>query len=118
MIIRGLDESGDWLYGKGISDYRTRQAGLNQHIETRLLEWKGDCFFDIEAGVDWKNRLDKRQQLEALIDEVRTVILKTDGITEVIDVRFDFNSTSRKATLNYSIKTVYSPEIEENTIEI
>jgi hypothetical protein len=118
MIIRTIDADGDWTFGKGISSYRRNLLALSQHIQTRLLEWKGDCFFDNEAGVDWNNRLEKRQQLEPLRDEVRTVILKTDGVTEVINVSFNFNSINRGLRLDYSIKTIYSEEIEENTINI
>lgn len=118
MIIRALDADGDWIFGNGISAYRNKQLALNQNIETRLLEWKGDCFFDKNAGVDWKNRLAKRSQTAPLQDEIRTVILKTDGVTEVTNLDLDFNSTSRNLKLNYSIKTIYSTEEESNSINI
>ena len=118
MIIRGLDEVGDFTFGKGKSSYKSAQLALNQHISTRLQGWKGDCFFDNDAGVDWKNRLAKRSQIPFLQDEVRTVILKTDGVTEVVNLDLIFNSTNRKLTLNYSIKTIYSNEIEDNIITI
>jgi hypothetical protein len=118
MIVRGLDENGDWTFGKGKSSYKESQLALSQNLKTRLLEWKGDCFFNNDAGVDWKNRLAKRSQVEPLRDEIRTVILKTDGVTEVINLDLDFNSTSRNLTVNYSVKTIYSAEAEENNITI
>lgn len=118
MIIRGLDNNQDWIFGTGKASYRRDLLALSQNVKTRLLEWKGDCFFDNEAGVDWKNRLDKRQQLGSLRDEVRTVILKTDGVTEVTNLDFDFDSSNRDLTLNYSIKTIYSTEVEEENITI
>jgi hypothetical protein len=118
MIIRGLDSNKDWTFGKGKSSYKSAQLALNQNLETRLLEWKGDCFFNNDAGVDWKNRLAKRSQAAPLQDEIRTVILKTDGVTEVINLDFDFNSINRNLKLNYSIKTIYSIESVSNEINI
>jgi hypothetical protein len=118
MIIRGLDNNQDWIFGSGKSSYRRDLLALSQNVKTRLLEWKGDCFFDNEAGVDWKNRLDKRQQLGPLRDEIRTVILKTENVTEVVNLDFDFNSSNRNLKLNYSIKTVYSTETDEESITI
>lgn len=118
MIIRSIDSDSDWSFGKGKSSYKTQQAAINQNIETRLYEWKGDCFFDNEAGVDWKNRLAKRSQLEPLRDEIRTVILKSFGVTEVVNVSFDFNSTSRNLKVDYSVKTIFSTETEENSIAV
>lgn len=118
MIIRSLDSDGDWNFGKGKSSYKSAQLALNQNLETRLLEWKGDCFFSNDSGVDWNNRLGKRSQAAPLRDEIRTVILKTDGVTEVINLDFDFNSINRNLTLNYSIKTIYSTESVSNTVTI
>ena len=118
MIIRSLDSDGDWTFGSGKSSYKTEQLALNQNIETKLYEWKGDCFFDNNAGVDWKNRLAKRSQVKPLQDEVRTVILKADGVIEVTDLDLIFDSISRNLTVSYSVKTIYSTEIESNSINI
>jgi len=118
MIIRGLDQDDDWTFGKGKSSYKSSQLALNQNISTKLLEWKGDCFFDNDAGVDWKNRLEKRSQIPFLQDEIRTVILKVDGVVEVTNLDLNFNSTSRNLTVNYSVKTIYSTEVETSTINI
>lgn len=118
MIIRTIDQEGDWTFGKGKSSYKVSLAALSQNVKTKLLEWKGDCFFDNNAGIDWNNRLAKRSQILPLQDEIRTLILKINGITEVINLDLNFNSNNRALRLDYSIKTVYSSEIEENTINI
>lgn len=118
MRIRGIDENHDWTFGKGKSSYKIGLLALVQHIKTRLLEWKGDCFFDNDAGVDWKNRLAKRTQILPLQDEIRTVILKTDGVTEVTNIDLNFNSFSRNLRVDYGIKTIYSSQVEENTINV
>lgn len=118
MIIRSLDKDNDWVFGKGKSDYKRSQLAFNQHLKTRLLEWKGDCFFDNNAGIDWKNRLDKRSQIPFLRNEIKTLILKTDGIKEVVELDINFNSINRKLTINYNIKTVYSSATESGNLII
>lgn len=115
MIIRAIDANLDWTFGKGLSSYKKDLAGLEQNIKTRLLEWKGDCFFDNSAGVDWNTRLGKRSQLRPLIEEVRTVILKTDGVLQVINLDANLDS-NRKLTISYSIKTVFGDT--EDTLPI
>ena len=118
MIIRAIDTNGDWTFGKGKSSYKSSQLALNQNIATRLQEWKGDCFFDNDAGIDWKNRLAKRSQVAPLQDEIRTVLLKTDGVTSVANIDLNFNSINRNLAVSYSVKTIYSTEIESNTVNI
>lgn len=118
MIIRAIDNNNDWTFGKGKSSYKSNQLALIQNLKTKLQEWKGDCFFDIDAGVDWKNRLAKRSQVAPLREEIRTVILKVDGVTEVVNLDLNFNSTSRNLTLNYSVKTIYSTNPVSDSVNI
>lgn len=112
MIIRTIDAQGDWVFGSGKSSYKKDLPALKQNIKTRLLEWKGDCFFDSGAGVDWNSRLGNKSQLQPLIDEVRAVILKTDGITEVLSLDSAL-SDDRNLTVNFSIKTAFG-EVQDN----
>jgi hypothetical protein len=118
MIIRAVDSNNDWTFGKGKASYKTAQLALNQNLKTKLQEWKGDCFFDINAGVDWKNRLAKRSQVTPLQTEIRTVILKVDGVTEVVNLDLNFNSNSRNLKLNYSVKTIYSTNAINDSVSI
>ena len=105
-MIRALDDNGDWTFGKGKSSYKKNLDALKQDVKTRLLSWVGDCFFDAGAGVDWNSRLGKRSQLNPLIEEVRLVILRTEGVIQVVNLSYDLNS-ERNLTINYSIKTVF-----------
>lgn len=115
MRIRSLDESGDWIFGNGKSSYKESGLALAQNIKTRLLEWKTDCFFNNDAGVDWKNRLDKPNQIDLLRDEIRSVILKTDGVSDLLNLESKF--INRKLSVSYLVNTVYSKQpISENII--
>jgi len=104
--IRSLDKNDDWTFGKGKADYKKSNEGLKQHIISRVREWKTDCFFAQNNGVDWNNRLGYKKQKDILIDEVRDILLKTNEVTEVLSL--DANIENRQATVTAKIKTIYS----------
>lgn len=104
--IRTLDNNGDWTFGKGKSNYRVDEKALAQHIISRVREWKTDCFFAQENGVDWNNRLGYKNQETILEDEIRDILLKTDQVLEVLSV--NANIDNRKVVITASIKSIYS----------
>ena len=59
MITRALINNpdpkldNDWTFGKGRQSYLRHEAAIKQSIRTRLMSFLGDCFFDINAGIDW-----------------------------------------------------------------
>lgn len=116
MITRAIDSSGDWTFGKGKSDYRRNQEALKQDIKTKINEWVGDCFFNQNAGIDWQNRLAAGNQESRLEEELTNLILKIDGVINVISL--SATRVDRKFSVNYQIETIYSQNaqriIEEN----
>jgi len=66
MIFRNIDENGDWDFGKGIQDFTSGNKAIGLNIKTRIQSWVGDCFFDMNAGIDWLNRLGSKNQRIAL----------------------------------------------------
>jgi hypothetical protein len=106
MIFRQLDTKGDWTFGKGLSSFAVENQALGLNIKTRVQSWFGDCFFDLEAGIDWINRLGSKNQKTLLDLDVRNVILQSEGVTGILE----FNSTliNRNYVADFSIQTVYS----------
>lgn len=76
-----------------------------------MLSWVGDCFFALNEGIDWKNRLDVGQQ-SALEQELRAMILSTYGVMGVNSVEVNFAGTSRLFTVTYDIITFFSPSFQ------
>ena len=107
MIIRRVDASNDWRFGKGKSDYATDEDAIDQNVQSRILSWLNDCFFALDEGVDWRSHLDVGEQ-GALLDDVRSVILKSYGVIGVNDVEAVFDSKSRAYTLTYDMQTIFS----------
>lgn len=111
MIIRKVDSENDWLFGHGLSNYAKDEEAINENIKTRLLSWVNDCFFAMQEGVDWRQRLDIGQQL-ALKDELKTVILQSFGVIGVNSVELIFDGVTRLARITYNIQTIFSQSFQ------
>lgn len=108
MIMRGLSPSGDWLFGGGVSNYFEKDQAIGLNINTRLLSWVGDCFFDKAAGVDWLNRLSNKNQQDLLKADLRRVILTSNGVTSLDSFSISVNTQARMFSAQYQIRTIYS----------
>lgn len=107
MIVRGLDANGDWLFGKGKNDYNANNKAIEQSIKTRLQSFLGDCFFALDAGLDWFNLLGSKNQL-ALELAVRSVILNTPNVSAIIDVSINLDHNTRRILMQYTVETVFT----------
>jgi hypothetical protein len=106
MIFRNLNAQHDWTFGSGLGNYIAANAAIGLNIETRILSWLGDCFFDTTAGIDWANRLGSKNQRALLELDLRRIILQSYGVTGI--VTFDTNLTGRLFTANYTVNTIFS----------
>lgn len=104
--IRALDINGDWEFGKGFSSYKRDQKAIILDIETKLNEWKDDCFFAQNSGIDWKTRLSKTNQKTLLDNDIRRLIVSVEGVLKVNS--FESSLTNRDYTANFNITTIYS----------
>ena len=106
MRIRNLDANHDWTFGQGTGNYLTGNPAIGLNIETRILSWLGDCFFDTGAGIDWANRLGSKNQRQLLESDLRRIILQSYGVTGI--VTFNTSVTGRAFSANYTINTIFS----------
>lgn len=106
MRIRNVDINGDWVYGKGKNDYKKDLEGLKVDLQTRLKEWKYDCFFNEESGIDYKNFLDIGTQI-FLDNDVKRVTLQTDGILRINSFESTIDRDTREYYGEMNISTYY-----------
>jgi hypothetical protein len=106
-MIRALDSNGDWAYGSGVNNYLTGNLEVAQNIQTRLLSFLGDCFFDTGAGVDWFNLLGSKQQLTLQL-AISAIILNTASVTGGLQLSINYAPSTRKLSIVYAVQTVYS----------
>lgn len=107
MIFRQVTASGDWTFGKGTSNYAQNEAAIDLNIQTAILSWVGDCFFDLQFGIDWTRFLDTGQQTNLQV-ALQTLILSLYGIVGVESVSAVFDPVTRRLTTRYSVTTIFS----------
>ena len=110
MLVRAIkkDSNGcsEWQFGHSYGDYKSDVSQIAQDIYTALYEWKYDCFFALENGIDWHTRMGKKGQKEFLDDDVVRTIQNRQGVISVAD----FNSTlsDRNYTATCTVFNEYS----------
>lgn len=109
MIMRNLTSDGDWTFGSGKQNYVARDEAIKLNIKTRILSWVNDCFFDMKAGIDWINRLGKKNQFNLLQQDLSTLILKSEGVSGLNS--FQAYVENREFYATYNIVTSYSPSV-------
>lgn len=107
MIVRALDATHDWEFGKGLNDYKSAADAVAQDIYTRLNSFLGDCFFDQSAGIDWLGFLGGKNQL-GLNLAISATILNTAGVASMTQLSVNL-STTRRFTVQYSVMTTFGP---------
>ena len=116
MQIRNNTTENDWTFGHGKSDYITGNAGVGLNIKTKINEWKRDCFFNLQAGIDWRTRLGSKNQRQLLDTDIQNIIT---GIDEVLALTaFESFVTDRAYTADFTIYTIYSETPYSDTVTL
>lgn len=105
MRVRGLDDNGDWLFGKSTNDYRVDKDALKQNVKTRLASFLGDCFFSLSSGIDWFNLLGSKNQTGLSI-AISSTLLNTKEVLRINSLAFSVDA-NRSVIFNYDIDTTY-----------
>ena len=114
MIIRALDTNHDWTFGKGKSNYLNQQLAIAENVQTRLLSFLNDCYFDLDAGVDWLNLMGTMGITDSEIElTCRAVILQSYGVVRVNSISINRNRSMRNIYLSYNIDTIYTSQFSQ-----
>lgn len=109
MIFRNLTIDGDWTFGAGKQNYAKDDQAIALNLKTRLLSWRQDCFFDMDAGVPWFNLLGQKSS-DYIVLSLKQVIAQTYGITRVTNVQFNLDE-NRNATITYNVNTYFTTQL-------
>jgi hypothetical protein len=112
VITRQLDKNFDMQFGHSLDDYLHDALAVGQNIKTRLLLILGEWFLNINVGMPWRTLLGpKPAATVTLEDSVRQTIVTTVDVVEITAFSFDFDHTTRKATINVTVLTVYGTSV-------
>lgn len=107
MRVRAIDTANDWVFGRGLQDYKVDDRAVAQNVKTRLQSFYRDCFFDLTAGIDWFNLLSRGTE-SLLLLAIKQNIINAEGVVGLNTVDIDFDRVERHITIKYDIKTIYS----------
>lgn len=113
MSFRALDSSSDWQFGAGLQSYFTDERAINADISTALKVFLGECFFALDAGVDWWNLIGGKDE-QGIILQCRTVIAQRAGVARINSVTASLDRSTRKLTVTYNVDTIYSQSISNS----
>ena len=111
MIIRATTATGDMTFGNGLQNYFTNEAAIEANIRSKLLEWVGDCWFNIPAGIDYLNLLSTGQQANLVI-AIKTLVLQCYGVVSIVTFNAVFVDAIRIGTISMTLQTIYSPSAQ------
>lgn len=113
MRVSGLDEDGDWRFGRGLAVYISRSDAVRQNVVTRLRSFRTDFFLDVDANIDWIDLLGRRNTREEILRAVERVTLATDGVTTITQLDIEVKTSTRKATIMLTFGTIFDESITE-----
>lgn len=108
MRIRNVTKGWDWSFGNSQSDYVRNEYAVILDIQMRLKEWFGDCFFALQNGIPWRERLGNFNQKALLDKDIVNTIQNTEGVLNVFD--FTSSTDGRRYRAQCNVYTRYSTE--------
>lgn len=107
MKHRGVDENGNWIFGKGKNSYAIGVDAIKLNIRTRLLCFKYNCFFDLEAGINWFDLgSGSEKNLEILNLKIKEVISTSYGVDKIISSELKIDKQTRQVRAVYQVRLV------------
>ena len=113
MITRAIKNNQDssrrvWVFCRGLSAYKKEQKSIEQDIKSALLEFKNDCFWALQNGIDWLTRLGSKNQKELLDNDIVSTIQNRFGVISVQD--FQSNVLERSYSCQCNVYTIFSQD--------
>jgi hypothetical protein len=112
-LVRKLDASGDYSFGRGPVDFLTGAAATAQCAVTALRLIAGEWFLDITAGVRWWSADPAQQTVfgahvpQAFVEsEIKTALLRVPGMAQLLSFVFTPNRQTRRGAVSAAVLTV------------
>lgn len=117
LIYRKLDANGDYTFGQGSGNfYKNEPEAVAQAVKTRLGLIQGEWFLDIETGTPYNSQILGAGTISLYDSAIQEVILNTVGVTKIVNYSSQVNASTRNATVNCTIDTIFGTTSIEQTI--
>jgi len=113
MRVSGLDQDGDWRFGRGRAAYISRGDAVRQSVVTRLRSFASDFFLDTDAHIDWIDLLGRRDTKAEILRAVERVTLATEGVTTIASLSIETKTSTRAATIMLTFGTIFDDSFSE-----
>lgn len=113
MIVRAVKNNKDmakrvWVFCRGTSAYKTSQNATEQIVKSSLLEFKNDCYWALNSGIDWVTRLGYKNQKDLLDADIKETILNCWGVLNLQD--FQSSVLERAYSCSCDVYTIFSED--------
>jgi hypothetical protein len=113
MKMRNLTATGDWTFGKGLQCYVVGQSAIELDIKTYLYLWVGNCFWSLQAGINYRQLLDKGQK-DRLLAALQAGILGRFGVMGINQLSVNLDPQTRRISVAYDVSTVYTQSFKNS----
>ena len=105
MTTREINEKREFMFGNGLLNYKVDMEELKQNIITTIRSFKNDCFFDLDAGIDWKTYLSNYGTEKEIKEDIIRNVKKIEGVVGVVN----YNSflENRKLVITMTVQSIY-----------
>lgn len=111
MIIRAL-LAGDATFGQGRENFLSGQKAVEENIQTRLQSFLRDCFFDLQAGIDWLRFMSVPTQPQEIQLSVRAIVLQSFGVVKINAL--EVLVINRRIAISMNINTIFTTNYQYN----
>lgn len=114
MIGRALDSNNDLIVEKGQFKLVKDGAEVVQHVRSRLLFYLAEWFLDVTAGTPWFQQIFIKPVNLANVESIlKTRILSTPGVQELVNFSLDYDNITRRLTVDFEAVTTFGEIIND-----
>lgn len=118
MLSRRLDDNHDMTFGGGLANFATRSEACAQNVRTRLMLIQEEWFLDITNGVPYLQQIAVKPADLALVESViKQRILDTEDVAELRSFDMQFDSETRKLSIQATVSTVYGDTLNIKVVK-
>lgn len=112
-----IDPDGNMSVSGGDFAVVSGREAIRQQLRIRLLFFFGEWFRDISDGVDYPGEILARPfRSSAAAREIRRNVIRVDGLTSIVDVKFTENKQTQTVTVALTYRDRFSTQ--PSTIEV